>query len=63
MLGQGLEAIKACAGAKSKMLYDAIQGSDGYYCNPVDPKYRSRMNIPFRICKHDDMEKKFIAEA
>jgi phosphoserine aminotransferase len=24
---------------------------------------RSRMNVPFRVCKNEDLEKKFIAEA
>ena len=45
------------------MLYDAIDSSDGYYVNNIDPKYRSRMNIPFRVCDNKDLEAKFVAEA
>jgi len=29
----------------------------------VDPKYRSRINIPFRVCFDAKLEAKFIAEA
>ena len=63
MINQGLDSIKEAAAAKSKTLYDAIEGSDGYYTNPVDAAFRSRMNIPFRVAKNEDLEKKFIAEA
>lgn len=45
------------------MLYDYIDGSDGYYTNPVEPKYRSRINIPFRVKKDDKLEAKFLKEA
>ena len=37
--------------AKADMLYAAIDGSNGYYRNPVDVRYRSRMNVPFTL--HD----------
>lgn len=59
----GLEAYDALAAKKSSMLYDFIDGSDGYYTNPVDVPLRSRMNIPFRVKCDDDLEKKFIAGA
>ena len=45
------------------MLYDMIDGSSDYYTNPVDPKYRSRMNIPFRVKKDEKLEAKFLKEA
>jgi len=45
------------------MLYDYIDGSDGYYTNPVDVTYRSRLNIPFRVKKDDALETKFLKEA
>lgn len=45
------------------MLYDFIDGSNGYYTNPVDPRYRSRMNIPFRVKSDEKLEAKFIKEA
>jgi len=31
------------------MLYDMIDNSKGYYENIIDKKYRSRMNIVFRL--------------
>jgi len=63
MLEKGLDAIEEEANHKSNMLYKYIDGSEGYYSNPVDLPYRSRMNIPFRVKKDEDLEKKFIAEA
>lgn len=51
---------------KSKMLYDAIDNSGGYYWCPVDRDVRSRMNVPFRVggqSGNDDLETKFVKEA
>lgn len=45
------------------MLYDFIDGSADYYSNPVDPRFRSRMNIPFRVKKDEKLEAKFLKEA
>ena len=45
------------------MLYEYIDGSDGYYSNPVDKQYRSRMNIPFRVKCNEELENKFLKEA
>jgi phosphoserine aminotransferase len=45
------------------MLYDYIDNSEGYYSNPVELKYRSRTNIPFRVKKDDKLETKFLSEA
>lgn len=36
---------------KSTLLYGAIDGSGGFYRNDVDPRVRSRMNVPFFL--HD----------
>jgi phosphoserine aminotransferase len=47
----GLEAMGRRNRAKADMLYAAIDGSNGYYRNPVDVRYRSRMNVPFTL--HD----------
>lgn len=44
-------------------MYSYIDGSEGYYTNPVDPSYRSRMNIPFRVKKDEKLETKFLKEA
>jgi phosphoserine aminotransferase len=52
------------SGKKSGMIYDVIDGSDGFYACPVDKKCRSRMNIPFTIGGGDEaLEKKFLEEA
>jgi phosphoserine aminotransferase len=45
------------------MLYDYMDNSDGYYINAVDKKYRSRMNVPFRVKKDEALEKKFVEQA
>lgn len=45
----GVPAQQAKAIARSEMLYAAIDGSDGYYVNSIDPKYRSRINVLFTI--------------
>ncbi|OOG63435.1 phosphoserine transaminase [Rhodanobacter sp. B04] len=47
----GVAAIGERNRAKAKLLYQAIDGSDGYYRSPVDPAARSRMNVPFTL--HD----------
>ena len=44
----GLEVIAQRNDAKSTKLYEAIDTSD-FYANPVDAKYRSRMNVPFTL--------------
>jgi phosphoserine aminotransferase len=36
---------------KAELLYQAIDGSGGFYRNPIDPPARSRMNVPFTL--HD----------
>jgi phosphoserine aminotransferase len=48
---------------KSKILNDVIDGSSGYYTNPVDVAYRSNTNIPFRVKADDVLEAKFLKEA
>lgn len=45
------------------MLYDFIESSSEYYTNPVNPSFRSRMNIPFRVKKDEKLETKFLNEA
>lgn len=34
---------------KAELLYRTIDGSGGYYRNPIDPPARSRMNVPFTL--------------
>jgi phosphoserine aminotransferase len=47
----GLDALAARNDAKAALLYQAIDGSGGYYRNPIEPASRSRMNVPFTL--HD----------
>jgi len=49
---------------KSGMIYDVIDGSDGFYACPVEKASRSRMNLPFTINGDDEaLTKKFLEEA
>ncbi|XP_064596195.1 phosphoserine aminotransferase-like [Liolophura sinensis] len=62
----GVKAMYEHSLKKSRALYEVIDKSNGFYCSPVDPQYRSRMNIPFRIGGiggDEALEDKFIEEA
>ena len=48
----GVEEFARRNAEKSRLLYSTIDGSGGFYRNDVDPKVRSRMNVPFFL--HDD---------
>ncbi len=48
----GLAAMGERNRAKAELLYDTIDGSGGFYSNPVDTAARSRMNVPFFL--HDE---------
>lgn len=63
MKSNGLAHYQELAAKRASLLYDYIDGSEGYYSNPVEPRYRSRTNIPFRVKKDDKLENKFLAEA
>jgi phosphoserine aminotransferase len=58
----GAEAMAKRADRKSSMLYDTIDGSDGYYTSPVDSRYRSTMNVVYRL-PNEELDAKFIKEA
>ncbi len=45
----GLKGIEQRNVAKAKLLYDYLDGSSGFYFNPVRKEDRSRMNIPFKL--------------
>ena len=48
--------------AKAALLYQVIDGSGGYYRNPIDPSARSRMNVPFTL--HDSaLDAAFLKES
>ncbi len=58
----GLEALSQRNQRKAQKLYDAIDNSDGFYTNPVDPECRSWMNVPFNL-KTDDLTALFLEDA
>ncbi|PKA62122.1 Phosphoserine aminotransferase, chloroplastic [Apostasia shenzhenica] len=58
----GLEAVERKNAKKAGILYDAIDGSGGFYVCPVEKSVRSLMNVPFTLQK-SELEKKFIEEA
>eukprot|EP00899_Mesostigma_viride_P011399 jgi/Mesvir1/2025/Mv16549-RA.1 len=58
----GLAAAKERNEKKAKILYDAIQASNGFYKCPVDAKVRSLMNVPFTLA-NPDLDKPFLAAA
>lgn len=59
----GIPVMQALAKERSELLYGYLDASDGYYINNVNPRYRSRINVPFRICNNNELEAKFIMEA
>jgi phosphoserine aminotransferase len=59
----GIKHFEDLAIQRSKMLYDAIDSSAGYYINKIEPKFRSRQNVVFQIIKGEAVEKKFLVEA
>jgi len=58
----GVAAMEARAGERSGMVYAAIDNSDGFYRNPVEPRFRSHTNIVFRL-PSEDLEAEFLARA
>lgn len=57
----GLAAVEARNIAKSRLLYDYIDGS-GFYRNPVEIASRSRMNVPFTLPK-EALDAPFLKES
>ena len=58
----GVEEFARRNARKSALLYDAIDGSGGFYRNDVAPAARSRMNVPFFL--HDAaLDAPFLEEA
>jgi phosphoserine aminotransferase len=45
----GVAAVEAANIAKARRLYEVIDGSGGFYRNPVAADCRSRMNVPFTL--------------
>ncbi|OVA00893.1 Aminotransferase [Macleaya cordata] len=58
----GLEEVEKKNMKKAEILYNAIDGSGGFYRCPVDKSVRSLMNVPFTLEK-SELEAEFIKEA
>ena len=58
----GLEKMEAINRKKAETLYNAIDGSDGYYVGHAQKDSRSLMNVTF-VLKDSALEGKFIEEA
>jgi len=60
----GITAVQKRNEAKAKLLYDAIDGSNGFFKCPVEKNSRSLMNVVFRIAVGDEaVEKDFAKQA
>src|SRR5699024_12883446 len=51
----GLNAMAELNQRKAKKLYDYIDNS-GFYSNPIEPRFRSRMNVPFILAASQQEE-------
>lgn len=58
----GLQAREKINQEKGRVLYNAIDSSDGYFNCPVEKDSRSLMNVVFRL-KTEDLEEKFVKAA
>ena len=55
----GIAAMERRAVEKSRLLYECIDGSGGFYENRVEKSSRSRMNVPF-ILKDEGLNQDFL---
>ncbi|MDQ3749104.1 MAG: 3-phosphoserine/phosphohydroxythreonine transaminase [Acidobacteriota bacterium] len=58
----GLAEMEKKNEEKAKILYDAIDASDGFYRGHADQRARSLMNVTFRL-PSEELEKQFTSEA
>lgn len=58
----GVDAMQVRNEHKAKIIYDAIDSSDGYYHGHADRQARSLMNVTFRL-PSEELEKQFCSEA
>jgi phosphoserine aminotransferase len=58
----GVPGMEAKNRTKAKLIYDAIEGSGGFYKCPVDANARSIMNVVWR-CPSEALEETFVKEA
>ena len=58
----GVVGMEERAARRSGAVYEAIDGSDGFYRSPVEPAHRSHMNVVFRT-PSDELDAAFLAGA
>ncbi|WP_050614239.1 3-phosphoserine/phosphohydroxythreonine transaminase [Bacillus testis] len=58
----GIPAIQQKNEEKAKLIYDAIDGSDGFYQGHADAGYRSKMNITFTL-PTQELTEQFLKQA
>ncbi len=58
----GLSEVQKVNERKASLLYDCIDELADFYNSPVDKKYRSNMNVVFRL-PNEDLEKRFVEGA
>lgn len=58
----GVTELEKQAARKAGRIYEVIDGSEGFYSNPVDPRVRSHMNVVFRL-PEESLEALFVKEA
>ncbi|MCK9862421.1 3-phosphoserine/phosphohydroxythreonine transaminase [Paenibacillus sp. ATY16] len=58
----GVAAMEQLNRDKTKLIYDAIDQSNGYYVGCAHPDSRSLMNITFRM-QSEELEKQFVKES
>jgi phosphoserine aminotransferase len=58
----GLAAMAERNREKADLLYEAIDGSGGFYRGHAAPSARSLMNVTFRL-RDEELERRFVAEA
>lgn len=58
----GVVVMNERAKTRSRLVYDAIDGSDGFYLNTIAPNARSRMNVVFNL-REEALTDLFVKEA
>jgi len=58
----GVEGSARRNAEKAALVYNAIDGSGGFYRGHAQPQSRSRMNVTFRL-PSEELEKKFVKQA
>ena len=58
----GVKKIEAINNIKAQTLYDAIDGSGGFYVNRIRPDARSKMNVVFQTASAE-LDRRFVLEA